>query len=263
MKMSLDEIKYIKKHKRKKMFILLIQISIVLLFIFLWQLLSDKKLINSFIFSSPFRIINKIKDLYLSNNLFIHIFNTLKEILLAFTLGLIISFNLALLLYLFETFYKIIDPFLTILNSLPKVCLGPILIIWFGANTNSIIIMALLINVVVCTQSLYIGFKSCNKYYLLLFKSFKANKLYTIIHLIIPSSYEHIITALKLNLSLTLIGAITGEFLVSKAGIGYLIIYGTQVFNLDLVFAGIFILIILSYIIYIPIKLLENKRTTK
>ena len=146
------------------------------------------------------------------------------------------------------------------LNSLPKVSLGPILIIWFGANTNSIIVMALLINILVCTECLYVGFKNCNPYLLLLFKSFKVKKIKTIIYLVIPSSYNNIITALKLNISMTLIGVIMGEFLVSKAGIGYLIIYGTQVFNLDLVFAGIFLLIILSYLIYKPIKLLENKK---
>ena len=155
--------------------------------------------------------------------------------------------------------YKIIDPFINILNSLPKVSLGPILIIWFGANTNTIIVMSLLINIIVCTQTLYTGFINCNKYYLLLFKSLKVNKIKTIYHLVIPSSYKNIITALKLNISMTLIGVIMGEFLVSKSGIGYLIIYGTQVFNLDLVYAGIFLLIILSYIIYKPINIMENK----
>ena len=155
--------------------------------------------------------------------------------------------------------YKIIDPFITIFNSLPKVALGPILIIFFGTNYKSIIVMGLLINVIVCIESLYVGFNKINKNYLLLFKSYKANKFKTIIYLIIPNSIENIISSLKLNISMSLIGVIMGEFLVSKAGIGYLIIYGTQVFNLDLVYSGILLLLILSYLIYIPINLLENK----
>jgi len=119
--------------------------------------------------------------------------------------------------------------------------------------------MALLINVIVCIQTLYVGFISCDKYLLLLFKSYKATKIQTIINLVIPSSYENIISALKLSLSMTLVGVIMGEFLVSKEGIGYLIIYGTQIFNLDLVYAGLLLLIIISYLIYKPINILENK----
>ena len=257
--MSVDEKKYISKYKKKQILIKMVQISIVFIFIFLWQLLSSKKIINPFIFSSPLKIIDSIKNLYINNLLFNNILVTLKEILFSFILGLLVSFIMALLLYLSNILYKILDPFINLLNSLPKVSLGPILIIWFGANTNTIIVMALLINIIVCTQTLYTGCINCNKYYLLLFKSFKANKLKTIIHLIIPSSLKNIITALKLNLSMTLIGVIMGEFLVSKSGIGYLIIYGTQVFNLDLVYSGIFLLIILSYIIYKPISILENK----
>lgn len=146
-------------------------------------------------------------------------------------------------MYLFKTFAEVNDPFLTILNSLPKVALGPILIIWFGANTKSIIVMALLINVVVSTVSLYVGFIKVNKYYLLLFKSLHANKLKNNNSSNYSKFFENIISSLKLNISMTLIGVIMGEFLVSKKGIGYLIIYGTQVFNLDLVYTGIFLII--------------------
>ena len=256
----MNENNYIKKYKRNKLFIFIIQLIIIITFFISWQYLSDKKIINQFVFSSPIRIFNTIKNLFISKILFVNIYTTIKEILIAFILGFILSFILALLLYLSNTFYKIIDPFLNMLNSLPKVSLGPILIIIFGANTKSIIVMALLINMLVCTQTLYVGFISCNKYHLLLFKSFNANKLKTIIYLILPSSYKNIISALKLNISMTLIGIIMGEFLVSKSGIGYLIIYGTQVFNLDLVYASIIILIILSYLIYKPIKILENKK---
>lgn len=257
--MSSDELQFIKKEKRKKIIIKLIQISIVLCFLLLWEYLSYKKIINPFIFSSPSKILNTIKDLYISNDLFKNIITTLKELLLAFILSFIISFFLALFLYISNTFYKIIDPFLNVLNSLPKISLGPILIIWFGANTNTIVVMSLLISIIICTETLYIGFINCNKYYLLLFKSLKASKIKTIIYLVIPSAYKSIISALKLNISMTLIGVIMGEFLVSKEGIGYLIIYGTQIFNLDLVYSGIIILLIISYLIYIPIIIMENK----
>ena len=257
--MSQAELLYIKKYKRHKLFVKTIQLLILLTFIILWELLSKYKIINPFIFSSPSKIISTISNLINTNQLWINISTTLLEILISFVIGFVLSFVIALLMYLFKTLAEINDPFLTILNSLPKVALGPILIIWFGANTKSIIVMALLINVVVSTVSLYVGFIKVNKYYLLLFKSLHANKINTIIHLIIPSSFENIISSLKLNISMTLIGVIMGEFLVSKRGIGYLILYGTQVFNLDLVYTGIFLILILSYLLYIPINLLEKK----
>ena len=257
--MSEAELRYLKDYQKHQKLVKTIQLFIIISFIILWVLLSKYKIINPFIFSSPSKIINTIINLAVTNQLLINIYTTLFEILISFIIGFIISFIIALLMYLFKTFAEVNDPFLTILNSLPKVALGPILIIWFGANTKSIIVMALLINVVVSTVSLYVGFIKVNKYYLLLFKSLHANKLKTIIHLIIPSSFENIISSLKLNISMTLIGVIMGEFLVSKKGIGYLIIYGTQVFNLDLVYTGIFLILILSYLLYIPINLLERK----
>ena len=257
--MSQAELLYIKKYKRHKLFVKTIQLLILLTFIILWELLRKYKIINPFIFSSPSKIISIISNLIITNQLWINISTTLLEILISFVIGFVLSLVIALLIYLFKTLAEINDPFLTILNSLPKVALGPILIIWFGANTKSIIVMALLINVVVSTVSLYVGFIKVNKYYLLLFKSLHANKINTIIHLIIPSSFENIISSLKLNISMTLIGVIMGEFLVSKRGIGYLIIYGTQIFNLDLVYTGIFLILILSYLLYIPINLLDKK----
>ena len=257
--MSEDEIKYIRRHKQKEIIIKISRLCIILLLIILWQYLSNNKIINPFIFSSPTKILSTIKNLYFSNQLISNVLTTVKEIFFSFILSFIISFALALLLYLSNTFYRILDPFINILNSLPKVSLGPIMIIWFGANTNTIIVMSLLISIIVCTQTLYTGFINCNKYNLLLFKSLNATKIKTIIYLIIPSSYKSIITGLKINISMTLIGVIMGEFLVSKNGIGYLIIYGTQIFNLDLVYSGIFLLLVLSYILYKPINLLENK----
>ena len=239
--------------------ILLIQLSLIILFISSWQYLSDHNIINTFIFSSPINIIKCISNLYVNNNLFNHIFITLKEIFISFILCFIISFFISLLLYIFNSLYKVVDLFLNIFNSLPKVSLGPIIIIICGANTNSIIVMSLLISTLVCIQTLYSGFINTDEYLLTLFKTYKANKIQTIFNLVIPSSYKSIIISLKLNLSMTLVGVIMGEFLISKGGIGYLIIYGTQIFNLDLVYSGLTLLIILSYLIYIPINILENK----
>ena len=245
--------------KKKKILTKIIQIGIGLIFLILWELLSKFELINSFIFSSPSRIVSTIIDLYKNNNLFNNIFVTLYELFISFSLGSIIGFFIALLLYKFDILKKIFDPYLTLINSLPKVALGPLLIIWIGANIKSIIVMSLLINLIVSIISFYNGFINTDEYKIKLLKTFGASDKQIIFNLVIPSSIENMFSTIKLNISMSLIGVIMGEFLSSKAGIGYLILYGTQVFNLHLVMAGIFLLLILSYLLYLLICIIENK----
>ena len=251
---------YLKKLKREKTLILSIQIFIVLLFVSVWELLSRYNIINSFIFSSPSKIVKCIIDLIKANNLFNHIWITLKEIIISFSLGSLIGFTLAIIFYMVPILKKIFDPFLSLINSLPKVSLGPLLIIWLGANTSSIIVMSLLINTIVTLISIYNGLINTDLNRIKMFKTFKASKLQTLIYLVIPHNKEVILSSLKLNISMSLIGVIMGEFLVSKAGIGYLILYGTQVFNLNLVMSGIVLIMIISFIIYELISFLEKKK---
>ncbi|MBQ6841445.1 MAG: ABC transporter permease subunit [Bacilli bacterium] len=256
---SKNQKEFIKKRKKEKRIILLTQISIIAIIILGWELLTYFEIINSFIYSSPSKIMLTIKDLAITGNLLSHIITTLSEVLIAFTLGIILGFIISVIFYEYPLIAKIFDPFLTVLNSLPKVALGPIIIIIAGANTKSIIIMALLINLIVSITTIYNGFLNTDKTKIKMFTTFKASKTQILSKLVIPNSYTTIISSLKLNIALTLIGVITGEFLVSKKGIGYLIIYGTQVFNLDLVMSGILLLLIISYILYKLVITLEKK----
>ena len=200
-----------------------------------------------------------IIKLYNDGNLFNHIWTTIYETLISFGIGTLIGIVVAIVLWYSNFLYRIFDPYLTIINSLPKVAIGPIIIIYFGANIKSIIIMALLISVIVTIITVYNGFISTDQNRINLLKSFKASKRQIFRYVILPSSYPTIISSLKINISMTLIGVIMGEFLVSKSGIGYLIIYGTQIFNLNIVMSGILILIIISYVLYKIISIIENK----
>ena len=261
--MSLEQKKFLNKIKKEKMLVKLIQILIIILFFGIWEVLARYNMINTFIFSSPKRIIDTIIVLQTQNNLLTHIFTTLKEIIIAFILGIVLGFFIAVLLYSFKLLAKVLEPFLTMLNSLPKVALGPMLIIWCGANTKSIIVMALLINLIINIITIYNGFLATDEIKIRILQTFGASKIQILSNVIIPNSYITIISSLKLNISMSLIGVIMGEFLVSKAGIGYLIIYGTQVFNLNLVMSGIFILIIISYLLYKVIVKIEERVLTK
>ncbi|MEG1506978.1 MAG: ABC transporter permease [Bacilli bacterium] len=257
--MSNEQKQYLKKIKHKKLLIFIIQILIITSFLVFWEFLVNKEILNEFIFSKPSKVFESITNLLITNNLFNHIFTTLYEIIIAFVLGIILGFIGATLLYEFPMLEKVLDPFLTLLNSLPKVALGPLIIIIAGANIKSVIVMALLINLIISITTIYNGFTNTDKNKIKLLNSFNATKIQILTKLVIPASYKTIISSLKLNISMSQIGVIMGEFLVSKAGIGYLIIYGTQVFNLSLVMSGIFILIIISFILYKLVSLLENK----
>lgn len=255
---SLEHRRFLKKKKIRRILILFCQIFLLLSIIITWELLARKGIINTFISSSPSKIVKTVISLYSDNNLFNNIFTTLYETIISFLLGTIIGIIIAIVLWWNDFIYKVIDPYLTIINSLPKVAIGPIIIIYFGANIKSIIIMALLISVIVTIITVYNGFITADINKINLLKSFKANKYQIFKMVVFPSSYSTIISSLKINISMTLIGVIMGEFLVSKKGIGYLITYGSQVFNLNLVMSGIIILMIVSYLLYLIVSFIEK-----
>lgn len=204
--MSNEQKRYLRKLKMRKLFVISCQIIIVIGFFVLWEILANKNIINTFVFSKPSEIIKTILGLMQDGNLFNHIFATLNEVLIAFFLGILLGFIIAIILYEFPILSDIVDPFLTMVNSLPKVALGPLIIIIAGANTKSIIVMALLINLIVNIITIYNGFLNIDDKKMKLIKSFGATKLQVLTHLVIPSSYKTIISSLKLDISMSLIG---------------------------------------------------------
>ena len=188
-----------------------------------------------------------------------HIFITIYETFISFLLGTLLGILIASLMWWNKFLAKVIDPYLTVLNSLPKVALGPILIIWVGAGMQSIIVMALLISTIITIINVYQGFISVDSIKVKLMQTFKANKRQIYTKLMLPATLPNIISCFKVNISMSLIGVIMGEFLVSKEGIGYLIMYGSQVFNLDLVITGTIILCLVAVIMYYLVLLLEKK----
>lgn len=252
---SLEHKVYLKKIRKEKILINVFRILILFLFLLIWEVLSKYNIINTFLFSSPSRIINTI----LRVDFIKHISITLYEVFISFILSTFIGIFIAFIMWRFKMFSKVIDPYITIFNSLPKVALGPLFIIWVGASMKSIVFMALTISIFTTIISIYNGFISVNKNYILLLKSFSCSRLQLFRYVILPSNISNIISTLKINISLTLIGVIMGELLVSKMGLGYLIMYGSQVFNLDLVICSIFILGIISYVMYLVINTIEKR----
>ena len=170
---------------------------------------------------------------------------------------------IAILLWSNEFLRKVLDPYIVVLNSLPKIALGPVIIIWVGVGTPAIITMDILIMIVISIITMLNAFRQTDESKIMLLKSMGANKLQILLKLIIPNSLPEFISLLKINVGLTWVGTIMGEYLVSRAGLGYLIIYGSQVFNLDLVMTGTILLCILATLMYFVVVFIErlvNKR---
>ena len=248
---------YVRKLKKEKWIIRLIQILILVAFFVLWEVLTMYKVLDPFFISSPSRMIATVKDLYLSGELFLHIGTTLYETVIGFILATAIGYLIAVLLWWSERLRKIFDPYIVVLNSLPKIALGPLIIIWFGAGTTAIIVMCILICVIITTLSLLGSFLSCDKDKILLMKSMNAKKYQIFFKLILPYSMPDFISVLKINVGMSWVGSIMGEYLVSKAGLGYLIVYGGTVFKLDLVMTSTVILCLLAGLMYFIVARIE------
>lgn len=256
--MSEDRRKYLKKVKLRKIEIIATQILVIILFISLWEILAQKGKIDSFITSQPSRILETFMNLS-SNNLLEHLRITLIETLVGFSLGTILGSLIAIILWWSPFISKVSEPFLVILNSLPKVALGPVIIIWVGAGMPAIIVMALSISLIVTILDILNGFLHTDKEKIKMAKTFNANKLQILTKIIIPSNIPTFFNTLKVNIGLSLVGVISGEFLVSKGGLGYLIVYGGQVFQLDLVMTSVIILAIVAALMYESIVLLQKR----
>ena len=248
---------YLKKIKNRKIEILITQISIVVLFIAIWEILARVGKIDSFITSQPSRILDTFLDLS-SNDLLRHLKITCIETLVGFSLGTIMGVIIAIILWWSPFISKVSEPFLVILNALPKVALGPVIIIWVGSGTPAIIVMALAISLIVTILNILNGLISTDKEKIKMAETFKANKFQILTKIVLPANISTVFNTLKVNIGLSLVGVISGEFLVSKGGIGYLIVYGGQVFKLDLVMTSVIILAIVAAVMYESIEILEK-----
>lgn len=254
-KISNERQKYLQTIKTEKLKITITQISILILFILFWEILANYGILDSFITSKPTRIWATFINM-LSNNLLTHIGITCLETIIGFLLGTILGTVIASILWWSPFLSKVLAPYLVVLNSLPKVALGPIIIVWVGAGMPAIITMALAISLIVTIMEMLNGFTATDANKIKMVKTFGANKLQIFTKIVFPSNIPTLLNSLKVNVGLCMVGVITGEFLVSKGGLGHLIVYGGQVFKLDLVMTGVIILAIVSSIMYHGIILL-------
>jgi len=258
MNYSPRHLQYLKSVRNKSIAVNIARFAILFLLLLIWELSARFAWINPFITSSPSRISKTIAQLYENGTLFYHVGTTLWETLAGFFIAVVVGYAVALLLWWSEAFRRISEPYFVVLNALPKIALGPLIIIWCGTGSEAIVFMTVLIGLIVAILNMLNGFMATDENKLLLLRSMGASKIQILTKLVIPSSLPNFISMLKINVGMAWIGSIMGEYIVSKAGIGYLIVYGGQVFKLDLVMSAVFILCVLAAAMYAIVALVER-----
>lgn len=252
--------KYLKRLKKDKIIVIFWQIALFVCFLGIWQLLADTGVIDPFFFSSPSRIAVTIVDLFANGNLLLHIWTSLYETILGFIIAVLLGLMIAVMLWWSEKLRKILEPYLIILNSLPKIALGPMIIFWVGSGTSATVVMSVLICIVITIISMLNAFISCDKDKILLMKSMRANKFQILFKLVLPNALPEFVSVLKINVGMAWVGTVMGEYLSSKAGLGYLINYGSQMLKLDIVMTSITLLCVLAGGMYGLVSLLEKRQ---
>lgn len=258
---SKEHEKYLKTVKSRKKAVHITRILILIIWLTFWEISARLNWTDAFLTSYPSEIWKLFIHYSKYGGLFHHVAISVIETVVGFLIGTALGIFIAILLWWSDFLAKVLDPYLVVLNSLPKTALAPIIILWVGAGYSGIIVTAITISIVVTIINMYNGFISVDEDKIKLLQTFGATKFQILKKVVLPASVPTIISTIKVNIGLSWVGVIVGEFLVSKAGIGYLIVYGGQVFKLDLVMMSVFILAVISALMYQGIAALEKKYT--
>jgi len=255
---SLEQSSFIKKHKQYHLFVTFSRCFILISFLGLWEISTQLQWIDGFFFSSPSRILSCLLDLLQRNELVPHCFTTLLETILSFLLVTILSIAFATFLWYSQKAAEIIEPFLVVLNSLPKSALAPLFIVWLGTGVRTIIVAGISVALFGSIISIYNGFRQIDEEKITLIYTLHGTKADVLKKVILPGSIPTLLSTMKVNIGLALVGVVIGEFLSARKGLGYLIIYGSQVFQLDLVITSIIILCLIAVGLYLCIQYVEH-----
>lgn len=255
---SKEQQEYLEARKMNEIRIRLIQILIFVLFLCLWQFCSAKEIINPFIFSSPERIFICFCQMVVDKSLFQHVGLTLIETFASFFLVFVISIGVSILLWWNQTLSDVLEPYLVVLNSLPKSALAPLLLVWFGATIKMILITAVSVVIFGSILNIYTGFQETDPDKLMLIRTLRGNKWHCLKLVVIPGSVPILFGVMKANIGLCLVGVIIAEFMGARAGLGYLIIYSSQVFKLDWLLMSVILLCLMAMGLYALLGKIEK-----
>ena len=250
---------FLTRLRRHRITVLISRVLILTVFLFLWELCARFEIIDSFIFSSPSLIAKTFLSMCRDQSLFAHIAVTLAETLVSFFFVVILGVGTAVLLWCSRRIARILEPCLVVLNSLPKSALAPLLIVWLGATSKTIIIAGMSVAIFGSILNLYTAFINVDQEKIKLIYTLHGNRRHALTKVVLPSSVPAIISNMKVNIGLCLVGVIIGEFLAAKSGLGYLIIYSSQVFKMDWLLMSIILLCIMAMGLYALINVVEKR----
>ncbi|WP_068672738.1 ABC transporter permease [Oceanobacillus sp. Castelsardo] len=249
---------FLKERQKERKIVFIWQVFILIAFFALWEIASRLYWIDPLLFSSPSRIFSSLISRIANGSMFTHLSVTLFETILGFIIGTLGGILLATLLWSFTRFSKIMDPYIVVLNAMPKVALGPIIIVALGPGYLSIIAMGFLVSVIITTLNIFSAYNEVDPNYSKVLQSFGATRWQCFKEAVFPATMPTMISTLKVNVGLSWVGVIVGEYLVSKQGLGYLIIYGFQVFDFTLVMSSLVLIAILAAIMYKVVERIER-----
>ena len=232
--------RFIRRLRRHRITVRTARILILILFLLLWEFCADQGIIDSFIFSSPSRIALCFYEMTVDRSIFLHIGVTLYETIVSFLL------------------VTAIEPYLVVLNSLPKSALAPLLIVWLGATPTTIIVAGMSVAIFGSIMNLYTSFTTVDKEKIKLIHTLHGNRRHALFKVVLPSSVPAVISNMKVNIGLCLVGVVIGEFLAARSGLGYLIIYSSQVFKMNWLLMSIVLLCIMAMALYAVIGVVEK-----
>ena len=241
---------YLRHYHFHRLLVIFFRIFLLTGFLFLWEFCASHQIIDSFIFSSPSKIMNALLLMISDHSIFLHLGVTLYETFVSFFLVIFVSILFAILLWYSNNLSEILEPYLVVLNSLPKSALAPLLIVWLGATKTTIIVTGMSVAIFGSILNLYTSFRSTDPGKIKLIYTLRGNHLHVLTKVILPYSIPAIISNMKVNIGLCLVGVIIGEFLAAKEGLGYLIIYSSQVFKMDWLLMSICILCVFAIFLY-------------
>ncbi len=249
---------FLSRVRQHRMIVLTARILILVLFVMLWEVCADAGIIDSFIFSSPSRIALCFLEMVNDRSIFLHIGITLYETIVSFLLVTVLSIIAAVLLWCSRKLSEILEPYLVVLNSLPKSALAPLLIVWLGATSTTIIVAGMSVAVFGSIMNLYTSFITVDQEKIKLIYTLHGTRRHALMKVVLPSSVPAIISNMKVNIGLCLVGVVIGEFLAARNGLGYLIIYSSQVFKMNWLLMSILLLCIMAMALYAVIGVVEK-----
>ncbi|MEX2281783.1 MAG: ABC transporter permease [Gemmatimonadota bacterium] len=238
--------------------ILLIQIGLVILAVAVWELLVRLGFARELLVGQPARILHFLISMWKDGSLIRHSWVTTAETIVGSLGGFILGAVCGLLVWWSKTVERVIDPIVVALNSLPKIALTPIFLLWFGVGFSMKVALTLSTVFLVTFITAVAALAATDKELLQLTAALGGSRWQIFRNVVVPSSLPWLISAMKLNIGFGLTGAVVGEFVAANEGIGYLLLYGAQVYEMSLVWAGIFVLLVVAMLMYVSIVLLER-----